>query len=134
MAFHYIVFGRIKPGFLLLVFIICLCGSRVIAQTAPSPIVVLNVTSISDPANVSKLEPITVTETTIFVQWEAPPSITEFKVLYTNGSAGGKMNVTNINCTIVNLLPGENYNITVYSVNGTLEAPVSLYLLLHCPL
>ncbi|XP_073458394.1 receptor-type tyrosine-protein phosphatase H-like isoform X2 [Aquarana catesbeiana] len=108
MAFHYIVFGRIKPGFLLLVFIICLCGSRVIAQT--------------DPANVSKLEPITVTETTIFVQWEAPPSITEFKVLYTNGSAGGKMNVTNINCTIVNLLPGENYNITVYSVNGTLES------------
>ncbi|XP_040183543.1 receptor-type tyrosine-protein phosphatase H-like [Rana temporaria] len=108
MAFHYIIFGRTKPGFLLLAFIICFCRSRVIAQT--------------DPANVSKLQAIAVNETTIFVQWEAPPSITDFKVLYTNGSADGKMNVTNINCTIVNLLSGENYNITVYSVNGTLES------------
>ncbi|KAM5132165.1 receptor-type tyrosine-protein phosphatase H-like [Mantella aurantiaca] len=105
MAFHYIISGRCKPDFLLLTVIICLCGSRVIAQSGPSII--------------DQLQNVSVTDNTIVVQWKTLSSITHFKVLYTNGKVEEEKNVTNTNYTITNLLPGMNYNITVYSVNGT---------------
>ncbi|XP_072281358.1 receptor-type tyrosine-protein phosphatase H-like isoform X2 [Pyxicephalus adspersus] len=105
MAFHYIISEQRNSGFLLLTFVICLCG--------------LGVTAENGPENIKNLQEINVTETTITVQWESSNAVTEFKVLYTNGSAVKEKNVTDTKCTIEYLLPGVSYNITVYSVNGT---------------